>query len=114
MSHGWFTCGGCGNHYHETEHPSGLGDCPKCCKPVVGWAAVSHVKALGELTKISTPEGEVRRIGLLELSNICKATRNWYEAERIVLERYPREKKYQARADMVLEKNFEEGGMVWL
>lgn len=29
MSHGWFTCE-CGNHYHETEHPSG--DCPACAK----------------------------------------------------------------------------------
>ena len=27
MSHGWFTCE-CGNHYHETEHPSK--DCPAC------------------------------------------------------------------------------------
>lgn len=27
MSHGWFTCE-CGNHYHETQHPSG--DCPTC------------------------------------------------------------------------------------
>lgn len=29
MSHGWFTCE-CGNHYHETQHPSG--DCPMCFK----------------------------------------------------------------------------------
>ena len=29
MSHGWFTCE-CGNHYHETEHPSGY--CPACAK----------------------------------------------------------------------------------
>ena len=31
MSHGWFTCE-CGNHYHETEHPSR--DCPVCADKV--------------------------------------------------------------------------------
>ena len=113
MSHGWYTCDKCQTHYHESEHPSGLGECPQCEKPVMGWAAAKHVKALRELTRTNTPDGDVCLMGLRETSILCKETKNWYEAERIVKERYPRAKKYADRTEATIAAA-EAQEMVWL
>lgn len=51
MSHGWFTCE-CGNHYHETEHPSGY--CPACAKKEEEMEDVDYpVLEVGDVAYIS-------------------------------------------------------------